>query len=366
VAVQVAGRQRDEKVERRLHAASWGRFVSQIHNQIHKMGLGVAEPAPGLRIGVALSGGGAAGLAHVGVLEELGAAGIPIYCVAGASAGAMVGAAWAADRLAAFRDTMCRLTRRRVLWLFDPTWPRSGLLEGRRSLELIRPHVGERIEGLPHPFAAVATDLRSGAEVVLRDGDVLEAIRGSIAIPGLFTPQHGRGRLLVDGGLTNPLPVDVAFQLGAQFVIAVSVVALPDDSIPRKGEPQRLTAQLLARIWDGERAARHPEEAKPPPQDEDDVSDDIGLIEVLSKAMTVVQVRIAAARLREQPPDCLVVVPPTGIGLFDFHRAAEAVDAGRLAAREALPTIRMALLSAEPLHQKLARWVDAAAGRIAG
>jgi len=329
------------------------------------MGLGVIERVPDLRIGVALSGGGAAGLAHVGVLEELGAAGIPIHCVAGASAGAVVGAAWASDRLGGLRDAMCSLTRRRVLSLFDPTWPRSGLLEGRRSLELIRPHVGERIESLPRPFAAVATDLRSGAEVVLRHGDVLEAIRASIAIPGLFTPQRWQGRLLVDGSLSNPLPVDVARQLGAQFVIAVSVLALPGDSIPRKGEPQRLTAQLLARLWDSDEAPRCPEAEESPAEEEGDVADDIGLIEVLSKATDVVQAHIAAARLREQPPDCIVVVPSGEIGLFDFHRAAEAVDAGRLATREALPEIRRALLSAEPLHQKLARWVDAAAGRIA-
>jgi NTE family protein len=327
----------------------------------------VVEQAPDLRIGLALSGGGAAGLAHVGVLEELAAEGIPIHCIAGTSAGAMVGAAYAADRLDAFRDTMCSLTRRRVLSLFDPTWPRSGLLEGRRSLELIRPHVGQRIESLARPFAAVATDLRSGSEVVLREGDVLEAIRASIAIPGLFTPQRWRGRLLVDGGLTNPLPVDVARQLGAQFVIAVSVLALPDDSLPKKAEPQRLTAQLLARFLDSEEAPRREEAEESPAEPESDLADDIGLIEVLSKATGVVQARIAAARLREQPPDCLVAVPMRdAIGLFDFHRAGEAVDAGRLAAREALPEIRSALLSAQPLYQKLARWMDTATGRITG
>jgi len=326
----------------------------------------VVEQAPALRIGVALSSGGAAGLAHVGVLEELLAAEIPIHCVAGTSAGAMVGAAYAADRLGAFRDVMCSLTRRRVLSLFDPTWPRSGLLEGRRSLELIRPHVGQRIEGLPRPFAAVATDLLSGAEVVLRDGDVLEAIRASIAIPGLFTPQRSRGRLLVDGGLTNPLPVDVARQLGAQFVIAVSVLALPERSMPRRDEPQSLAAQLLARLLDSEKAPRRAAEAEPPTDEESAAADDIGLIEVLSKASDVIQARIAASRLREQPPDCIVVVPPGEIGLFDFHRAAEAVDAGRLAAREALPEIHAALVSAEPLYQKLARWMDAATERITG
>jgi len=101
-------------------------------------------------------------MAHIGVLEELSAAGIQIQCVAGTSAGAMVGAAFAAGRLTGFRDTMCALTRGRVLRLFDPTWPRTGLLEGRRSLELVRAHLGDRIETLPIPYAVVATDLHSG------------------------------------------------------------------------------------------------------------------------------------------------------------------------------------------------------------
>jgi NTE family protein len=326
----------------------------------------VVEHAPDLRIGVALSGGGASGLAHIGVLEELEAAGIPIHCVAGTSAGAMVGAAYAAACLEAFRETMCALTRRRVLTLFDPIWPRSGLLEGRRSLELIRPHLGRRIECLSRPFAAVATDLRSGAEVVLREGDVVEAVRASIAIPGLFTPQPWRGRLLVDGGLTNPIPVDVARQLGAQFVIAVSALALPDESFPRKEEPQRLTAQLLARFLDSGTAPRREAPAEPPEVAADETTDDIGLIEVLSNATGIVQARIAAARLREQPPDCMIAAPSPEIGLFDFHRAAEVVETGRLAAREALPEIRSALASAEPLYQKLARWMDAATGRNNG
>jgi NTE family protein len=326
----------------------------------------VIEDTSELRIGVALSGGGAAGLAHVGVLEELEAAGIPIHCVAGTSAGAMVGAAYATGCLDAFRDTMCALTRRRVLALFDPIWPRSGLLEGRRSLELIRPHVGQRIEGLSRPFAAVATDLRSGAEVVLREGEVLEAIRASVAIPGLFTPQRWRGRLLVDGGLTNPIPVDVARQLGAQFVIAVSVLALPDEAFPRKEEPQRLTAQLLARFLDSGKAPRREVVEDPSGDVVGETVDEVGLIEVLSNASGIVQARIAAARLREQPPDCMVVAPSPEIGLFDFHRAAEVVDTGHLAAREALPEIRRALASAEPLYQKLARWMDSATGRITG
>lgn len=326
--------------------------------------MSVAEQASTVRIGVALSSGGAAGLAHIGVLEELAAAGIPIYCIAGSSAGAMVGAAYAADRLGPFRDTMCALTRRRVLSLFDPTWPRSGLLEGRRSLELIRPHVGDRIETLPRPFAAVTTDLRSGSEVALREGDVLEAIRASIAIPGLFTPQRWRGLLLVDGGLTNPLPVNVARQLGAQFVIAVSVLSLPDDSMARAGERRKLTTQLLARFLASYGAPRRGEGAGPSRPSSSDVGDDMGLIEVLTKASGVIQARIAAGRLQEEPPDCFVAVPLREIGGFDFHRATEAIEAGRAAAREALPEIRSALLAAEPLVHKVTRWIDAATARV--
>jgi NTE family protein len=255
---------------------------------------------------------------------------------------------------------LCTLTRRRVLWLFDPTWPYSGLFEGRRALELIRPYVGERIEDLPRPYAAVATDLGSGDEVVLREGAVVEALRASIAIPGIFTPQRWQGRLLVDGGLVNPLPVDVARQLGAQFVIAVSVLGFLDESAPHAPERQGVTIQLLARFL-----ARHKpqqrERVEPPGADSEG---DLGLIDVLSRATTLIQARIAMARLREDPPDALVAVPMPEIGLLDYDRAAEAIAAGRAAARRALPEIKNALATAAPLSHKVTRWLDDASERF--
>jgi NTE family protein len=314
-----------------------------------------------LKVGVALSGGGAAGMAHVGVLEELLAAGMEISCVAGTSAGAMVGAAFANGQLASFRDTMCALTRSRVLRLFDPIWPQSGLLEGRRALELVRPHLGYTIESLPIPFAAVATDLHSGEEVVLCSGSVIEAVRASIAIPGLFTPQRWGGRVLVDGGLVNPIPADVARALGAEFVIAVSVLNVHPSVLPRSRARGGLTQQWSERLRrrmekSVAKAARLLPEANGTPATE------LGLVEILSRASTVVQAHIAAARLREQPPDFLVQVP-VRLGLFDFHQSREAVQAGRAAAREVLPDLRRALAEALPLMDRLSRWFDVTASR---
>jgi len=323
---------------------------------------------PALKIGVALSSGGAAGMAHVGVLQELLAAKIPIHAVAGTSAGAMVGAAYAAGHLTAFRDTMCALTHRRVLWLFDPTWPHSGLLEGRRALELVHPYIGESIESLPRPYAAVATDLNSGAEVVLRRGDVFEAIRASIAIPGLFTPQHWQGRLLVDGGLVNPLPVDVARRLGADFVIAVSVLDIPDGAItPRPSEPKGLTSQLLKRFHarlHEQAASGRPKVANPKRTSPKGPVGDLGLIDILSRASTVVQAHMAMSQLREHPPDYFIAVRLQGIGTFDFHRSADAVAAGRAAARELLPQLREALAAAIPLYRRVTHWLDDATLRL--
>jgi NTE family protein len=311
-----------------------------------------------VKIGIALSSGGAAGLAHVGVIEELIAAGIRIDCAAGTSAGAMVGAAWAADHLDGFRKTMCALTRRNVFSLFDPTWPRTGLLEGRRPLDLIRPYIGETIESLPHPFAVVATELSSGKEVVLRKGSVALAVRASAAVPGLLTPESVDGRVLADGGLVNPIPVDVARSLGADFVIAVSVLGVSDQIVPDEPEQvaQGLAAQWLAKLFPPEEPAGA-EEAIQVPKDQSRAVDDLGLIEIMSRASRIVQARLAEERLRSNPPEALIRIPLTGISLFELHRSAEAIEAGRKAARLALPAILSSLEEASSFPGRVSRWL---------
>ena len=311
-----------------------------------------------LRVGVALSSGGAAGLAHIGVLEELVGAGIDIDCVAGTSAGAMVGAAFASGHLAEFRDRVMARSRRRMA-LFDPIWPRSGLLGGRRAMQLLGPCAVGAIEDLPVRYAAVATDLNSGQLVVLRSGDVWGAIRASIAIPGVFAPQRRGGRLLVDGALLDPVPVGPARELGATFVIAVSVIGSEAALIaPRCDDPPATTPRrLLARVWRSARAA-HPVVAPDSPGAGGDdavaaAERSDGLATILCKASTVVQSTIAAARLRESPPDFLIAPAAHDIGVFEVRRAAEAIDLGRAAARQALPGLLAAI---EQARGETRRW----------
>jgi NTE family protein len=306
-----------------------------------------------LRVGLALGAGSAAAMAQIGVLEVLAEAGIPVHCVAGTSAGAMVGAALAAGRLGEFRAAMEGLSRRRVLRLLDVAWPREGLLHGLRALEFVRPYLGETIEELDIPYAAVATDLRSGDEVMLTRGGVFDAVRASIAIPGIFTPWRVRGRLLVDGGLMNPVPVSAARALGAEFVVAVNVLPL------RNGQKSsRVVHDRLEQIHasDGADAL---------PADGEEIQDKLGLVEIVWQASRILAAQIASARLRDEPAGFLFQIPVPEVGVFEFHRAAELVEVGRRSAEQALPELRAALANAVPLRRRLARWQRRVAALLA-
>jgi NTE family protein len=142
---------------------------------------------PAESIGIALSSGGAAGLAHIGVLEVLDEAGIAATHVAGSSAGAIVGAAFAADRLSGLRERFLGLRRRQRMRFFDPTWSPGGLFSGRYGMAFVRPFIGDTIETLPRRFAAIATDLSSGRRAVIRSGPVADAVRASVAIRNSYS-----------------------------------------------------------------------------------------------------------------------------------------------------------------------------------
>lgn len=269
-------------------------------------------PAP--RIGLALGGGSARGWAHIGVIRELEALGVEVQLVAGTSIGALVGAIHAGGALGEFEDWVTTLTRRTVFSLLDFQLG-GGVLKGARLMDFFRSRFEDRdIEALALPFAATATNLRTGAEVWLRSGSMLDAVRASIALPGLFTPVLHQGRLLVDGGLVNPVPVSLARAMEADLVIAVD---LASDLLDRSAH---------------QHAAAHGHALRQP-----------SMLDVITASIDIMQVRVSRSRMAGDPPEVLVRPRVAQIGILEFHRAAEAIEAGRDAVREALPVLRARL-----------------------
>jgi len=265
------------------------------------------------RIGIALGAGSARGWAHIGVLKALLEAGIEPESVAGTSIGALVGAVYADDELAALEDWVRGLTWRKLVGYFDVSF-RGGLVKGDRLFDFLRGDLLEkRIEGLRRPFAAVATDLVNGREVWLREGPVADAVRASIAIPGLFTPWLEDDRQLVDGALVNPVPVSLVRAMEADFVIAVD---LGSNTV---GRHMRKPAA-------GKRHPRRP-----------------SMVDVVTGSLDIMSVRIARSRLAGEPAEVVIQPRLGGLGLLDYHRGAEAIAEGRAAAELMIPQIKRLL-----------------------
>lgn len=284
---------------------------------------GVRRP----RIGLVLGSGSARGWAHVGVIRALEEAGIRPDLVCGTSIGALVGAAYASGELDRFEEWLVGLGVADVVSLMDVSLT-GGLLKGDRLMDFIqRNFVDHSLDQLDMPFAAVATALHTGAEVWLRQGSTIEAVRASIALPGVFTPVVIDGAMLVDGGLVNPVPVSLARAMGAEIVIAVD---LNSDIIGRHlreaavaEEPAGPVADWFRRIHGNLLAlvpSLSPEGSRLP-----------SLLDVLASGINIMQVRITRSRMAGDPPDVVVAPHLAHLGLMDFHRAQEAIDMGRKA-----------------------------------
>lgn len=308
------------------------------------------------RVGLALGSGGARGWAHLGVLQALREKGIQVDVVAGTSMGSVVGAFFAAGRETALREVAENLDWKRLRPLFwEISLSRSGLTDGNRLLEETRRLLGlKEFRELQLPFHAVATDLNTGGEVVLGSGSLLQALRASTSIPGLFSPVWVGKRLLVDGGLVNPVPVSVARALGAQTVIAVDVSQgiSPEEEVPtrkakelesasvrgplvlpkekaeeERGGPMQMFESFLeeiekkARRW---RATSVDKGTKP------------AMVDVLVRSIRISESQIALSRRRLEPPDVLVEPKVGHIGTLEFQRAKEAIAAGYAATLQAL------------------------------
>ncbi|MCB0360545.1 MAG: patatin-like phospholipase family protein, partial [Bdellovibrionales bacterium] len=201
-----------------------------------------------MKLGIALGGGGARGFSHIGVLKSLARAGIQFDVVTGTSIGALVGALYANNKLTQLEEQSKRIRFFDVPLLLSPTVSLSGMFSGRRAMELLAEFVDvETIEDLPVPYAAVACDLYSGEIVSFTSGSLQQAVRASIAIPGVFTPVRSGRRLLIDGGTLEPVPVQAARALGADIVVAIDLFgnrsARPDHAAkPSDGDTQRVDA----------------------------------------------------------------------------------------------------------------------------
>ncbi len=310
----------------------------------------------GTKIGIALGGGAARGWAHIGVLKALAEAGIEPDVIAGTSIGAVVGGCFAASQLDALEDFALGLTRRKVFGYLDFNFAGTGLITGQRLVDRLLAHLGSgTIEELPKPFTAVATEIGSGHEVWLSRGPLVEAIRASYALPGIFRPVRINGRWLFDGALVNPIPVTVCRAMGARYVIAVNLntdlygrgTVLPElaeretptpPSEPDANGPtnNRSALKLLQRQLFGR-------------------GEDVpGISTVMIDAFNIVQDRIARSRLAGDPPDAIITPRLAGIGPFDFYRAQELIVRGQAAAQREIEDLAHELNMRSRLTPKVA------------
>ena len=324
-----------------------------------------------MRVALALGSGGARGYAHIGVINELRDRGHEVVGIAGSSMGALVGGLQAADRLDDYTAWATSLTQRAVLRLLDPSLTAAGVLRAEKILDAVREILGDvAIEDLPIPYTSVSTDLITGRSVWLQHGPVDEAIRASIAIPGIISPHVLDGRLLADGGILDPLPMAPLAAVRADVTIAVSLNGDdPGRYDLQRGEPgQRPSAEFLSRMWRSTTALldtasartlldtsagrsvmsrfsstedEHVEDAEPV----DAVADAdpmpvprLGGFEVMNRTIDIAQAALMRHTLAAYPPDLLIEVPRTACRSLEFYRANEVIEIGQELAALALDT----------------------------
>jgi NTE family protein len=295
------------------------------------------------RIGLALGSGAARGWAHIGAIRALEERGVKPDLVCGSSIGALVGAFYASGELDKLETWVTSLAWTTVLRLMDLTW-RGGLIRGNRLFNLFRATFEDRdIADLPILYGAIATELTTGREIWLREGKVLDAVRASCAMPGLFTPVMRNEAMLVDGGLVNPVPVSMCRALGADLVIAVDLSwgklgpyrDRVRDKNGKKGD-ERAVAVREVPGWIGRLRAGWLERMKSKVKDEVNFP---SIFEVFTTALDIVEMKVARSRLAGEPADVMITPLLPDFGTMEFHRAKEAIAEGHAAVERMGPLI---------------------------
>lgn len=304
------------------------------------------------RLGLALGSGAARGMAHIGVLKVLEEEGIEIDFISGTSIGALIGALYCAGvPIQQIEEVACDVDWQQLARMIDPIIPTSGLIDGKKVSRFIAELLPvETFEELRIPLAVVATDVETGEEIIIRRGALIEALRAAVAFPGIFAPVRFGETFLVDGGLCNPVPVDVARDMGADKVIGVcaipKVAKHPSEDIlppPEENKSKNFLLDLfnaesveglLKEIWRPEKEPNAKDSnqqkwRKPP-----------GIFKVFAQCVAIMENQINALRLERDEIDLLIRPELKNITLLEFNRAEEAIRAGELATRALLDNIR--------------------------
>ncbi len=294
-------------------------------------------------IGLALGSGAARGWGHIGVLRSLSEAGIKPDIICGTSVGALVGAAYLCNKLDMFEDLVQSLQVRDIVRYLDiKLLEGGGFVQGKRLMDFLRKHINIRlIEDLPSVFATVATDLNTGRETWFTKGSLLDAVRASIALPGIFTPVKLDDTWLVDGGIVNPVPVSLCRAMGAEVVIAVNLNGDIVGKHLRKNRGKALKKEksterkLLEKLSISlkERATSIMSQPSGTP----------GLFDVLASSINIMQDRITRSRMAGDPPDVMLTPRLGHLGLLEFDRASEAIEEGRASVKRMLPALKDAM-----------------------
>lgn len=270
------------------------------------------------KVALALGSGGARGIAHIGVIKELLNNGFSITSISGTSMGALVGGVYAAGKLDEFEDWITQLNKKDVFSLMDFTISKNGIIKANKSLLEIQKFIPDQpIENLPIKYSAIATDIKENKEIVITQGSLFEAIRASIAIPMVLTPFKQNGNLMVDGGILNPVPTNRVYRQKNDILIAVDVTADISNNNKSKEKQQNIIEKLL--------------NFKPLNLETDNNNnnnDNLGYINLASKATHIMMSQITKLTLELFPPDFLVEIPSDTCGTFEFYKSLELINLG--------------------------------------
>lgn len=285
-------------------------------------------------IALVLSGGGARGMAHIGVIEELMKRGYKITSIAGTSMGALIGGVYAKGKLDEFKNWITSLDQLEVFKLVDLTLGKGGLVKGEKVLNKMKEFIPDsNIEDLPIPYSATAVDIIKHEEVVFRSGSLYEAIRASIAIPTVFTPVKKDGATLVDGGVMNNVPItNIKRTEGDQLVVVYVNADIPciKPALNKKEEKEQESFyQKWLSSFNNHLHINHSKEKK----------ESLGLISVVDNALTTGMLALANFAIEKGNPDILINISRESCGTYDFYKAKELIEIGRLAAVQTLDKI---------------------------